>query len=431
MGLTSELLVKITADGKGVKYGVDDAKKYFEKFNNETLSKTTKTLSLLAPKLSESLSGLSEGLTSKLGKLAGFFVPGGMLLAGAGLFAASFEVAQRRIAEIVGLANRLDTTITSAERLRYAQKAVGLENEFEGPIGFLKVSRSKALSGDKTMLADFARIGISIADLKRMDPVALFEAIAHKMANGQINAVNFANAIATIGNEARGLAPKLKSAANAMDEFDKNGMASNPDDLRRQYDMQKDASKTWQRFLELKDRAALFEWGALYNVGRWLVGTGLGLIPTKKTQQMAEDIFLAGWLSRPDSLMGHVGTSGEENIKSMQRRLEERRALQDEALRRKREADNEYIDSVYNSMYGPGASSGGGASGAPGKVSGGGKPFDIPTMMSSDQLARVGLYSSTSVALNSQLEVERDMLAELRGLKSKLESLGIQFNQEE
>lgn len=425
MGLTSELLVRITADGKGVKYGIDDATKYFKKFNEETLSKTTKTLSLLAPKLSESLGGIGEGLVSKLGKVAGFFGPGGMLLAGAGVFAGLWERSAKYAAELVGLSRKLDTTIGRAERLRYAEQTTGQEpGTFDNVISFLRLNRSKALSGDKGALQDFARIGISISDIKRMDPVALFEDIAKRIADGKINAVNFANAVGVMGKEARALVPSMKAASAAMDEFNNSGMASNPDDIQQIASQAKSLKKIgkkagygWGRFV---NRSAL----AGVNIIRMGMVGALGLIPTDKTQQWAENIALAGYQSGGTK---GVGNSSTEETESMLKRLDERIAIREERIRQKREEDNAYIDEIYGKMYGPGSDAQKAEKASAIKASG---AFSFATLTQSDQLARVGLYSSTGAALSQQLQNERDTIATLKSIERKLNSLGIELNKE-
>ena len=439
MGLTSELLVRLTADGKGVKPGLDDAAKYFKKFNDDTLSKTSKTLSLLAPRLGSAF----ESASSMLGKFTGALSSsaGRWMLMAAPLLAipAAFGLALNHAKAISALAKEAGVSTPEAQRLLYGSDMSGVD---VGPLlGKLREARSKALLGGQEEITSFARLKITLQDIERLNSAELLDKIAAAAANGTLNSTNFAAAVKLLGEQSRDAIPSLGRLHDEMGKFDANGGASSSTNSALMGAERAKGRVGKQVEWTSKGWAALFSefvmnslaWaggGAAYSVG------AIGKLAHRGNKRQ-EDYFSSiqdyGIELRGGALSEYYKRSNLEQLAILEARLRDRQAVKALRAEQRRAANNAYIDDLYARMYESGAPAGaaaGGGSGSPAKAGGASGAFSFATLTQSDQLARVGLYSATGSALNQQLQTERDTLSELRQIKGKLVSLGIEFNKD-
>lgn len=191
-------------------------------------------------------------------------VTGGAGIAGAG--AAGFKIgreAEKAAGELNDLADAMDTTAASVQRLQYAGGVAGAP--FEGiktGVEHVRKSQSEALQGNQGQVDDFARLGVSVSDLKSMNGEEIFLKIAKGVETGAINAANFSSLLAVMGKQANDLVPAFKDGlASAADEFDRLGVSIRSGVINDLDSL----DKTWTRI-----------WQNIKSGTKWLAGNIVG-----------------------------------------------------------------------------------------------------------------------------------------------------------
>ncbi|MFG6462257.1 hypothetical protein ACG04Q_11815 [Roseateles sp. DXS20W] len=165
---------------------------------NKAVEKSVERATAPYRKLRASINGLVEN--SGLDKLQGAFdgvksriaaLPGVAALSMGGAFAVMVSTI-RRIDEMGDASKKLNVPIQQFQRLGYAAQMSGSsEQDMAASLQFLSQNMVEAINGSKEMQLWFTRVGLSVQQLRRMNAVQVFEAIAdrfEKVGNGGQNA---------------------------------------------------------------------------------------------------------------------------------------------------------------------------------------------------------------------------------------------------
>ena len=147
---------------------------------------------------------------------------GGLGVAGTFALAAVSAAVARDTIEIKRLLEALKEIQTGAARLNvgtdrfqdleYAAKKGGSSVEaLYTAYRKLAVSGQEALGGDKGMVAEFNRLGVSLADLESKTPDEIFHKIAYRMTGAATSGAELAAVIKTMGRSADELLPAMRS----------------------------------------------------------------------------------------------------------------------------------------------------------------------------------------------------------------------------
>lgn len=177
--------------------------------------------------MSKSLGGIS------LGGLAGLL--GGLVSVGS--IAAAAKGIIDYAANVQDLSTRFGVSTDAIQHFGNAAEKNGSSLE-SMTMGFnkLEISRSKALQGDQELIGSFARLGISIVDLKKLNP----EELMKKLGASSLNA---AETVKILGKNALELRPTLAGIADGTIEI---GDAINAIDIQKL----KDADTEWKKLFE-------------------------------------------------------------------------------------------------------------------------------------------------------------------------------------
>jgi hypothetical protein len=122
--------------------------------------------------------------------------------------------------EVLNLSNRLGVSAETVQSLQIVAKEAGIDfGTFENAISKATKSANDALTGNENLTKTFELLGLSLADIRNLNPEQLFESIAAAMANGEVDAKVLNAAFDILGGET---GPKLKELLVSLgkDGFD-------------------------------------------------------------------------------------------------------------------------------------------------------------------------------------------------------------------
>jgi len=126
---------------------------------------------------SNQLKELRTVATSFGSLVTGGLVGGGML----GFFNAVFErvtSALQQAKELRKTADEINVNTINAQQLRNLEAGTGQQGLFVGAVQAARRRRADALAGDPQAIADFERIGVSLREIKDMNPADMFYRVA-------------------------------------------------------------------------------------------------------------------------------------------------------------------------------------------------------------------------------------------------------------
>lgn len=154
---------------------------------NKAVERTVERLGAPYRKLRASINSLVEsgGLERVQGALAGvrerFAALPLLATAAAGGVAAAMLQTIRRVDQLVDSSKTLGVPIEQLQRLGFAAQMSGSSREEMGSaLQFLSMNMVEAISGSKEMQQSFRHVGLEVQQLRKMNAVQVFEAIADK-----------------------------------------------------------------------------------------------------------------------------------------------------------------------------------------------------------------------------------------------------------
>ena len=194
-------------------------------------------------------SGFTTGLASMENSVKGFGNKVGGILAGAFAFdkiIQGFSTAIEKGDQLQDLANRFGIAASSLQMIGNAASlsGAGLE-DVASAMNKLAKNAGEAVGGNNAMAEAFAKIGLSVADLKGMSPQDLFMALSKAVASGSLGMQDFSVAMQLAGKGAGALMETFRMGADAITE---NGQAMGvwSDETILQLSKASDAMKTLQ-----------------------------------------------------------------------------------------------------------------------------------------------------------------------------------------
>lgn len=170
----ADLLIKLSVDSKGVSHGINEASKEFKEIGN---------------KVSTAVSGL-VGL-------------------------GAFEELTRRTIDYAGhisdLSARTGISTGALQEFDYAAKQSGASvDEVTSALEKLAQAQTQALGGDSTKQNAFARLGVSLSQLKEQRPEQVFKAIANNLKDIPQSAQLVNDMVETLGRSSTNLLPAFR-----------------------------------------------------------------------------------------------------------------------------------------------------------------------------------------------------------------------------
>lgn len=200
----ASLLIKISADARDVKGGVDVATREMEKLQNQVTGLGSKLGNLFPPSMSTSIKEVGGAVGSLVGAFGGL----GGVVAALGIGAAAQDFLDTTGA-LSDLSAQTDITTRDLQRFQYAGDLVGVSlDNIVGAVGQLQ---NRLGSGDKGAFAALDRIGVSFQELQRLDPGQQFETIASAISKVQDPSERAAIAMDLFGRTGVQLMPLLRS----------------------------------------------------------------------------------------------------------------------------------------------------------------------------------------------------------------------------
>jgi hypothetical protein len=204
--------------------------------------------------------------------------------------------------EVINLSNRLNIGTETVQSLQIAAKEAGIDfGTFENAIFKATKSANDALTGNKNLTKAFESLGLSLGDIRDLNPEQLFESIAKAMANGEADAKVLDAAFEVLGAKS---GPKLRQllidlGRDGFDELNKKNRESNQI-------MEDQALKNWDA---LGDKIAEF--------GR-----------TVKSFVGNEGVYLLNWITDFKDAAKNMLSGGEFNMIDMKKAREELEAAE-------------------------------------------------------------------------------------------------------
>lgn len=117
------------------------------------------------------------------------------------------------------MADRTGIGVESLQELKYAAERSGASIEaFATALRMLAVAQSDALGGSESRLDAFARLGVSVDDLKSKNPEGLLRQISRAMSGGATTSQTIADALEVMGRSADEILPAMRSNLDALAE---------------------------------------------------------------------------------------------------------------------------------------------------------------------------------------------------------------------
>jgi len=162
-------------------------------------------------------SGLLSGITEELG---------GALTGLLGTFAAVegikafIEHVQKSVLELEILSEKTGINISTLAGIQHVAEETGVSFEAVGN-GLVRMERAQvlAIEGNKQYEAAFHRLGISVQELKTLNPEELFFRLADGMANAKTHGEAAASAITILGKGGAALIPVFNQGSDALREM--------------------------------------------------------------------------------------------------------------------------------------------------------------------------------------------------------------------
>lgn len=131
----------------------------------------------------------------------------------------------RRAAELLDMADALNTTAKALQGLKYGAAATKTSfDSVEAAMANIKKTQSEALIGNDAAIADYTRLGISLDDLKNLSPDELFRRIATELKAGGKASQNYSAVLGVMGKESKALVAGMKDGLVDLAEgWQKNG----------------------------------------------------------------------------------------------------------------------------------------------------------------------------------------------------------------
>jgi len=200
---------------------------------------------------------------------------------------------------ISDLSKQLSIGAEALQAWDYAAKQSGADiSNVTTAIRELQLSQVAAIQGNKEEQAAFARLGVSIEDLRRMRPEELFNAVAASVGKMPSSARQTADVIRTLGRSADQLLPAFKNGFAAAAQAAKDAGAVMDSELISRLDALGDRWASWASKLKVGLGLVL---GYVLDVLTWIharvawvggfIGAKLGGASWKDAKRLASEAF--------------------------------------------------------------------------------------------------------------------------------------------
>lgn len=178
---------------------------------------------LKLPGVSTGLSGLETVLAKLAGRFGGLSFIGGAAVGLGGLVASKARESQSLVAQ----ANAVGLSTSRTQAFDFAASATGTDSGvIFGALGEVRKNQGGALSGQEEQIRAFQQLGVSISELRSLNPDELFLKIADKLKSGNISSQQYAAALKVMGENAKLVLPAMERDLAAITKgFEDSGLA--------------------------------------------------------------------------------------------------------------------------------------------------------------------------------------------------------------
>jgi hypothetical protein len=199
-------------------------------------------------------SALLKGLQAAAAKLQSFGaslqnIGGGILAAGSGIVApllASVKTFADMGDALDEMSQRTGVSVETLSALGYAAKLTGADlSDVETALKFLQKNLANAASGSKEANANFAQLGLSVAQLQQMSPEAQFEAVSKALGSVTDQSTRTQLAMSLLGRSGTMILPMTKDIAALKAEAERLGMVMSTQDAKAAAELSDTIDRLW------------------------------------------------------------------------------------------------------------------------------------------------------------------------------------------
>jgi hypothetical protein len=170
------------------------------------------------------------------------------------------------------ISDKLETSARKIQGLKYAAAATKTEfSAFETGIDHIKKSMGEAVSGNEEAVKSYGALGISVKELKSMDPAEVFIRVAKAVEEGRASGVGYLALLNVAGKESKELIAAMKDGAGSMTEaFNKSAFIVQRQLVDSLDDADKGLSSVWAKFKAMSRSLGSYTAGGFVSLGKMI-----------------------------------------------------------------------------------------------------------------------------------------------------------------